>query len=32
MTMHHHWQLRDGKVVRFRGSEDGALTAQTFAG
>ena len=31
MTMHHHWQLQDGKVVRFRGSEDSALTAQAFA-
>jgi hypothetical protein len=30
MTMHHYWQLRDGKVVRFRGSEDSALTAQAF--
>jgi ketosteroid isomerase-like protein len=31
MTMHHYWQLRDGKVIRFRGSEDSALTAQAFA-
>jgi ketosteroid isomerase-like protein len=31
MTMHHYWQLLDGKVVRFRGSEDSALTAQAFA-
>ena len=31
MTMHHYWQLRDGKVVRFRGSEDSALTAHAFA-
>ena len=31
MTMHHYWQLRDGKVARFRGSEDSALTAQAFA-
>lgn len=31
MTMHHYWQLRDGEVARFRGSEDSALTAQAFA-
>jgi ketosteroid isomerase-like protein len=31
MTMDHYWQLRDGKVARFRGSEDSALTAQAFA-
>jgi hypothetical protein len=31
MTMHHYWQLRDGKVARFRGSEDSALTAEAFA-
>jgi uncharacterized protein len=31
MTMHHHWRLRDGKVTRFRGSEDSALTARAFA-
>jgi uncharacterized protein len=31
MTMHHYWQLRGGKVARFRGSEDSALTAQAFA-
>jgi ketosteroid isomerase-like protein len=31
MTMHHYWQLRDSKVIRFRGSEDSALTAQAFA-
>ena len=31
MTMHHYWQLRDGKIARFRGSEDSALTAQAFA-
>ena len=31
MTMHHYWQLRDGKVARFRGSEDSALTAAAFA-
>jgi uncharacterized protein len=30
MTMHHYWQLRDGKVARFRGSEDSALTAHAF--
>jgi len=31
MTMHHYWQLRDGKVTRFRGSEDTELTASVFA-
>ena len=31
MTMHHYWQLRDGKVAKFRGSEDSALTAEAFA-
>jgi uncharacterized protein len=30
MTMHHYWQLRGGKVARFRGSEDSALTAEAF--
>jgi ketosteroid isomerase-like protein len=30
MTMHHYWRLRDGKVARFRGSEDSALTAEAF--
>ena len=31
MTMHHYWLLRDGKVVRFRGSEDTEQTAAVFA-
>jgi ketosteroid isomerase-like protein len=31
MTMHRYWQLRDGKVAKFRGSEDSALTAEAFA-
>lgn len=31
MTMHHYWQMRDGRVARFRGSEDSALTAEAFA-
>ena len=31
MTMHHYWRLRHGKVERFRGSEDSAVTAQAFA-
>ena len=31
MTMHHYWQLRDGKVAKFRGSEDSVLTAEAFA-
>jgi uncharacterized protein len=31
MTMHHHWRLREGKVERFRGSEDSAATARVFA-
>jgi len=30
MTMHHYWRLRDGKVTRFRGSEDTELTAAAF--
>jgi uncharacterized protein len=30
MTMHHYWRLRDGKVERFRGSEDTAVTAAVF--
>ena len=31
MTMHHYWRIRDGKVERFRGSEDTELTARVFA-
>jgi len=31
MTMHHHWRLRDGKVERFRGSEDTEMTASALA-
>ena len=31
MTMHHYWRIRDGKVGRFRGSEDTELTARVFA-
>ena len=27
MELHHWWQFRDGKVCRYRGSEDTALTA-----
>jgi ketosteroid isomerase-like protein len=32
MTLHHHWRLRDGKVFRYRGTEDTALTAALLAG
>lgn len=28
MTMHHYWRIRDGKIERFRGSEDTAQTAR----
>lgn len=28
MDLHHWWQLRDGKVFRYRGTEDTALTAE----
>jgi uncharacterized protein len=31
MTMHHYWRLRDGKIERFRGSEDTEQTARTLA-
>jgi ketosteroid isomerase-like protein len=31
MTMHHFWQLQEGRVTRFRGSEDSVLTARAFA-
>jgi ketosteroid isomerase-like protein len=31
MTMHHYWRIRDGRVERFRGSEDTELTARVFA-
>ena len=31
MTMHHYWQLRDGKVAKFRGSEDSVPTSEAFA-
>jgi uncharacterized protein len=30
MTMHHHWRVRDGKVERFRGSEDTEQTARVL--
>jgi ketosteroid isomerase-like protein len=32
MELHHWWQFRDGKVCRYRGSEDTALTADLLAG
>jgi hypothetical protein len=28
MDIHHWWQFRDGKVCRYRGTEDTALTAE----
>ena len=28
MELHHWWQFRDGKVARYRGTEDTALTAE----
>jgi ketosteroid isomerase-like protein len=28
--LHHWWQFEDGKVVRYRGSEDTALVAEVF--
>jgi ketosteroid isomerase-like protein len=31
MELHHWWQFRDGKVFRYRGSEDTALTAAVLA-
>ena len=31
MTMQHWWQFADGKVVRFRGSEDTEQSAAAFA-
>jgi uncharacterized protein len=31
LTMHPYWRLQGSKVVRFRGSEDSALTAKAFA-
>ena len=32
MELHHWWQFRDGKVCRYRGSEDTALTAALLEG
>ena len=31
MELHHCWQFRDGKVCRYRGSEDTALTAELLS-
>jgi len=31
MELHHWWQFRDGKVVRYRGSEDTAQVAEVLA-
>ena len=31
MTLHHWWRLRDGKICRYGGSEDTALTAALLA-
>ena len=30
MELHHWWQFRDGKVARYRGAEDTALTAEVL--
>ena len=30
MQLHHHWEFRDGKIVRYRGSEDSLQTLRTF--
>jgi hypothetical protein len=30
MTMHHYWRVRDGRVERFRGSEDTEQTARVM--
>jgi ketosteroid isomerase-like protein len=31
MELHHWWHFRDGKVARYRGTEDTALTAEILA-
>jgi len=31
MTIHHWWTFADGRIVRYRGSEDTELTAAAFA-
>jgi ketosteroid isomerase-like protein len=32
MDIHHHWRFRDGKVARYRGSEDSQQTAAALEG
>jgi len=31
MNLHHYWRFSDGKIDRFRGSEDSQQTAGAFA-
>ena len=32
MNLHHYWHFRDGKIDRYRGSEDSAQTLAAFSG
>jgi ketosteroid isomerase-like protein len=32
MEIHHHWRFRDGKIVRYRGSEDTLQTLEVYRG
>jgi ketosteroid isomerase-like protein len=32
MDIHHHWKFRDGKIVRYRGSEDTLQTLEVYRG
>jgi ketosteroid isomerase-like protein len=32
MDIHHHWRFRDGKIVRYRGSEDTLQTLEVYRG
>ena len=32
MEIHHHWRFRDGKIARYRGSEDTLQTLRTVQG
>ena len=32
MEIHHHWTFRDGKVVRYRGSEDTLQSLEVYRG
>jgi ketosteroid isomerase-like protein len=31
MNLHHYWHFRDGKIDRYRGSEDSAQTLEAFS-